>query len=90
MEPAESVRTSHEPNGYFWEGIVELLLMTEAKTPWRVGSRLIQKAALSSPTGQDREALDDLAGRLRGVATDGSRLRKLMDFAESSGFEFDG
>jgi len=38
---------------------------------------------------QDRAALDDLAGRLRTVAADGSRLRDLVEFAESSEFEFD-
>jgi hypothetical protein len=78
----------HEPNGYFWEGIVELLLMTEATT--------LEGRFSVDPEGgafvaysQDREALEDLAGRLRAVVTDGNRLRKLMDFAKSSGFEFD-
>jgi hypothetical protein len=38
---------------------------------------------------QDRAALDDLAQRLRAVASDESRLRALVDLAQSSGFEFD-
>jgi hypothetical protein len=78
----------HEPNGYFWEGIVELLVRTEATT--------LEGRFETDPEGgafvaysQDRAALDDLAGRLRTVAADGSRLRDLVELAESSGFEFD-
>jgi hypothetical protein len=78
----------HEPNGYFWEGIVELLVRTEATN--------LEGRFSTDPEGgafvaysQDRGALDDLAGRLRAVATDRHGLRKLIEFAESSGFEFD-
>jgi hypothetical protein len=78
----------HELNGYFWDGIVELLVRTEATT--------LEGRFSTDPEGgafvaysQDRGTLDDLAGRLRAVATDGTRLRRLIEFAESSGFEFD-
>lgn len=39
----------HEPNGYFWEGIVELLVSTQA-LPLRRASRPIRKPAHSSRT----------------------------------------
>ncbi|MFE9958967.1 Imm51 family immunity protein [Micromonospora sp. NPDC005299] len=78
----------HEPNGYFWEGIVELLVMTEAPT--------LEGRDLSDPEGgafyatsNDRGALDDLAVLLGAVAADGNRLRHLMEYAKTSGFEFD-
>ena len=79
----------HEPNGYFWEGIVELLVATEAGA--------LEDRFECDPEGgafvaysEDRSVLDDLAGRLRAVAADGNRLRTLVQHAESIGFEFDG
>ena len=74
----------HEPNGYFWEGIVELLMRTEAPA--------IEGRFSSDPEGgaffaygNDRAVLDDLAVRLGAVVSDRDRLRKLMEFAEASG-----
>lgn len=78
----------HEPNGYFWEGIVELLVMSEATTLEGRFSSDPEGGAFVA-YGRDRGALDDLASRLRAVASDGNRLRKLMELAASSGFEFD-
>jgi hypothetical protein len=78
----------HEPNGYFWEGIVELLVTTEAPTLEGRFSSDPEGGAFYA-TSNDRDALDDLAVLLRAVATDGNRLRQLMEFAEASGFEFD-
>ncbi|NYF59628.1 hypothetical protein HDA35_005459 [Micromonospora purpureochromogenes] len=37
----------------------------------------------------DRTAFDDLAVRLRAVAADGNRVRQLVEFAKTRGFEFD-
>jgi hypothetical protein len=78
----------HEPNGYFWEGIVELLIASEAGA--------LEGRFESDPEGgafvaysEDRSALDDHAGRLRAVAVDRNRLRTLVEHAESVGFEFD-
>jgi hypothetical protein len=78
----------HEPNGYFWEGIVELLVTTE---PPILEGRFLPDPEGSAfyATSNDRGALDDLAVLLRAVAADGSRLRQLMEFAQASGFEFD-
>ncbi|MGI5522449.1 Imm51 family immunity protein [Micromonospora sp. CA-259024] len=78
----------HEPNGYFWEGIVELLLTTEAPTLEGRFSSDPEGGAFYA-TSNDRVALDDLAVLLRAVAADRNRLRQLMAFAEASGFEFD-
>ena len=78
----------HEPNGVFWEGIVELLIMTEAPA-------LDRRCSFDSEAGaflaysSDRAALDDLAIRLRAVAVDDDRVRQLVELAKSRGFEFD-
>jgi hypothetical protein len=78
----------HEPNGVFWEGIVELLIMAEAP-------ELAGRVSFDSEAGaflaysSDRAALDDLAIRLREVAADGDRVRQLVELAQSRGFEFD-
>lgn len=78
----------HEPNGYFWEGIVELLVATDA--PDLVGRFSPDpEAGAFYATSNDRSALDDLAVLLRAVAADGNRLRELMETAEARGFEFD-
>jgi hypothetical protein len=78
----------HEPNGYFWAGMVELLVETEAT---RLQGRFATdpEAGMYVAYGQDREALDDLAQLLRPVVGDARRLRGLVEFATSSGFEFD-
>ncbi|MFC4017892.1 Imm51 family immunity protein [Micromonospora sp. GCM10011542] len=78
----------HEPNGYFWEGIVELLVTTEAPT---LEGRFLPdpEGGAFYATSNDRRALEDLAVLLRAVAVDGNRLRQLMEFAQTSGFEFD-
>jgi hypothetical protein len=78
----------HTPNGYFWEGIVDLLVTTEAGA--------LKGRFECDPEGgafvaysEDRGVLVDLAGRLRTVATNGNRLRTIVEHAESIGFEFD-
>lgn len=78
----------HEANGYFWEGIVEVLVTTEAPA--------LEGRFESDPEGGafyayggDRSALEELAVRLRGVAGDEHRLRELVRLAEETGFEFD-
>jgi hypothetical protein len=81
------VELGHEPNGVFWEGIVDLLVTTEAPAlggRFRSDSEAGAYLALSS----DRAALDDLAVRLRVVASDGDRVRQLVELATIRGFEF--
>lgn len=78
----------HEPNGVFWEGIVELLIMTEAPTLDGLFSFDSEAGAFLAHS-RERAALDDLASRLRAVAANGDRVRQLMELARSRGFEFD-
>lgn len=77
----------HEPNGVFWEGIVELLVMTEAPA---LDGRFSpdSEAGAFLAYSSDRNALDDLAVRLRNLAADGDRMRQLVEHAKTRGFEF--
>jgi hypothetical protein len=78
----------HEPNGYFWEGVAEYLVSTEAPhLRGRFG--FDPEGGMFVAYGTDRAALDDLAARLTAVATDAGRIRQLVTAAEESGFEFD-
>lgn len=78
----------HEPTGPFWEGIVELLVAAEA--PARQGRFWTDSEADAFLAhSSDRVVLDDLASRLRAIATDESRLRQLVELAHSRGFTFD-
>jgi hypothetical protein len=78
----------HEPNGPFWEGIVELLVSTEAPALEGRFEPDPEGGAFYAYSG-DRAALEDLATRLRGVAGDEQRLRDLVRLANDTGFEFD-
>ncbi|GAB3829022.1 Imm51 family immunity protein [Dactylosporangium cerinum] len=78
----------HEANGYFWEGIVELLVTTEAPTLDGRFESDPEGGAFYAYSG-DCAALEDLAIRLRAVAGDEQRLRELVRLAETVGFEFD-
>jgi hypothetical protein len=82
------VELGHEPNGEFWNGIVELLVMTEAP---ELGERFQPdpEAGAYLAYSDDRAVLDDLAARLTAVATDADRVRRLVDLANARGFEFD-
>jgi hypothetical protein len=78
----------HEPNGYFWEGTVELLITAEAPS---LEGRFVSdpEGGAYFATSNDRDALDDLAVLLRSVVVDGIRLRQFMEYSEANGFEFD-
>lgn len=78
----------HEPNGYFWEGIAQLLVDTEA--PHLEG--LVDydpEGGMFVARGSDRAALDELGTLMTEVATDADRLRRLVALAQERGFEFD-
>ncbi|MFI5842067.1 Imm51 family immunity protein [Catenuloplanes sp. NPDC051500] len=78
----------HEPNGYFWEGVAQLLVRAEA--PHLLGRfRYDPEGGLFSAYGQDRGALEELAAHLSSVATDADRTRRLVTTAEAEGFAFD-
>ncbi|MEU1616190.1 Imm51 family immunity protein [Streptomyces sp. NPDC005722] len=78
----------HEPNGYFWEGIAQLLVSTEAPT---LEGRFSfdPEGDTFCAYGADREALEELAVRMTAVAADAGRVRQLIMLAQTNGFEFD-
>jgi Immunity protein 51 len=78
----------HEPNGYFWEGIAQLLVDTEA--PHLEGRfDYDPEGDTFVAHGSDRPALDELAALMTAVATNPDRLRRLVALARDRGFEFD-
>ncbi len=78
----------HEPNGYFWEGIAELLVEHEAT---ELGGRFDYdpEGGMFCAYGTDRAALEELGALMAAVANDANRTRELMALAEATGFEFD-
>lgn len=78
----------HEPNGPFREGIAELLVAAESPALQGRFWTDSEGDAFLAHSG-DRGVLDDLAGRLRVIAADESRLRQLMELARSREFTFD-
>ncbi|GAA2633306.1 hypothetical protein GCM10010399_77180 [Dactylosporangium fulvum] len=78
----------HESNGYFWEGIAQVLVATEA--PELEGRFSYDpEAGMFCAYGNDREALEALGTRMSAVAGDTDRIRQLVATAEANGFEFD-
>jgi hypothetical protein len=78
----------HEPNGYFWEGVAQLLVSAEA--PALAGRFSYDpEGDMFCAYGSDRGALEELATRMAAVATDPDRMRQLVTAAEADGFEFD-
>jgi hypothetical protein len=78
----------HEPNGYFWEGVAQLLIDTDAPH-LRGRFDYDPEGGMFVAHGSDRPALDELAVLLTAVATDAGRLRHVVAFAAERGFEFD-
>src|SRR5919112_1688203 len=78
----------HEPNGYFWEGIAQMLVDTEAP---RLEGRFDydSEGGMFGAHGSDRPALDELATLMTAAATDADQLRRLVALANERGFEFD-
>jgi Immunity protein 51 len=78
----------HGPNGYFWEGIAQLLVDGEAS---HLEGRFDYdpEAEMFVAHGPDRRALEELAALMTAVATDADRLRRLVALADQRGFEFD-
>ncbi len=81
-------RLGHEPNGYFWEGVAQLLVSAEDPA---LGSRFSydSEGGMFCAHGTDRTALETLATMMRTVIEDGDRVRRLIATAEADGFEFD-
>ncbi|MDQ0370768.1 Imm51 family immunity protein [Catenuloplanes indicus] len=78
----------HEPNGYFWEGVAQLVVRSDA--PHLEGRfRYDPEGSMFCAYGADRAALEELATHLASVATDAVRARLIVTNAEAQGFEFD-
>jgi hypothetical protein len=78
----------HEPNGYFWEGVAQFLIKTEAPN---LEARFLfdPEADMFCARGGDRTALEELGALMSAVATDRNRMRTLIESATDAGFEFD-
>jgi len=78
----------HEGNGYFWEGIAQLLVATEAHA---LEGRFAYdpEASMFCAYGTDRAALEELGALMADVANRPDRLAELMRKAEETEFEFD-
>lgn len=78
----------HTPNGYFWEGVAQLLVSTEAAA---LEGRLSYdpEGGMFCAYGADRSALEELGTRMAAIAADTDRMRRLVTAAEADGFEFD-
>ncbi|MEV6971711.1 Imm51 family immunity protein [Hamadaea sp. NPDC051192] len=78
----------HEPNGYFWEGVAQLVVRNDAPD---LAGRLAYdpEGGMFCAYGTDRAALEDLGARMSALANDPDGMRVLVARAEESGFEFD-
>lgn len=78
-----SWRPGHEPNGYFWEGVLEYLapgLLAQVE--------LDPEAGMFCARG-DRAVLTQLREELEQYLGDPERIARLIREAEASGFQFD-
>lgn len=78
----------HEPNGYFWEGVAQLLVSGQAPVLQERFS-YDPEAGMFCAYGQDRVALEQLGTLMAAVTTDADRMRALIELAKAKGFEFD-
>jgi len=73
----------HEPNGYFWEGVVEYL--TRGR---ELPVELDCEAGMFCATG-DRDHLGQLREELEAYLDDPEKTARLIREAEAAGFQFD-
>ena len=83
--PADPAVTAagHEPNGYFWEGVVTYLAPELADA-----LELDSEAGMFSAAGQ-RAQLEQLRGVLEPVLSSSAETAAVIARAESAGFPFD-
>ncbi|MDX3076684.1 Imm51 family immunity protein [Streptomyces sp. MI02-7b] len=75
--------TRHEPNGYFWEGLVQFACPDIAKR-LDFDSEAGMFCAVGTPSD-----LAQLKTALQSVITSSDAVRDIIARAETSGFEFD-
>lgn len=73
----------HEPNGYFWEGVVRYLAPALAE-----GVELDSEAGMFAANG-DQAAVEQLRELMAPYLDDGPRIAATIREAEASGFQFD-
>ena len=83
--PADEAASAagHEPNGYFWEGMLQYL-----------APQLAERLDLDSEAGRfaangDLESLEELQALIDPYLDDGERVVTTIREAEASGFQFD-
>lgn len=83
-----AVELGFEPNGYFWEGVAQLLMRSKAPhLEERLG--LDPEGGMFCAYGEDQAALEELGALMAEVANSVPALEAIVAYAESSGFEFD-
>jgi len=80
---AAIIATGHEPNGYFWEGVVEYLTRGQA-----LPVQLDPEAGMFCARG-DRDQLGQLREELEKYLDDPKKITELIKDAEATGFQFD-
>lgn len=78
----------HEPNGYFWEGVAQLLISTEAQ----VVSGKVEydsEGSMFCALSDDKAALDALSALLAPVISDSKQMAIVIARAAELEFEFD-
>lgn len=73
----------HEPNGYFWEGLIQYL------DPELVDLLELDSEGDMFAAYAGREVLERLAALIAPYLDDGGRVAEVIAEAEASGFEFD-
>ena len=73
----------HEPNGYFWEGLVEYL------DPGLAGRLELDSEAGMFAANGDRAALEELRLLITPYLDDSERVAAAVEQADGAGFQFD-
>lgn len=78
----------HEPNGYFWEGVAELIVAT--KVPELAGRfQSDPEGGMYCAIGSERDVLEQLGQQMAKVANDPAELHAIIELAAERGFVFD-
>jgi hypothetical protein len=77
------VAAGHEPNGYFWEGLVQYLAPSLAEL-----LELDSEAGMFAVYGE-RSTLEEVQALVEPYLDDGERVTATISEAEAAGFQFD-
>ncbi len=88
--PADEIieDAGHEANGYFWEGVAQLVIAKEAPA---IADKISydSEGSMFCAVSEDGEALEVLAGIMGPVTNDPERVAAILEEADAMGFEFD-